>query len=370
MKPLKFIIIFALFGGIFSCKKKEYPQPLEVVNSAVYYSKITIDGRPINLEAGVDGYYMYSSYKLDENFVYTFIADLKKTDCSNCANSLKIQINDYRSSLLIPTKIDTSLRPVNYPILNGDPGPSYKVVFQATNPSSTYSWIFGNGKTSSVAQPTVDFKTSGKYNVVLKTENSNGCASSIYNLEKINVNNKSCKITIQSTEILGNVINFSILKNGGTEPLTYLWDFGDGNTSTQSTPTNSYKYQGAYAVNVRVIDKNNDTAYASYNAKTITDNSSCAANYTIKNIEEVSAAAAFSKVVITWVDANGVTYSSNNELQPGDSSFEILSVIENQKNEKDQPTKKIHAKFKCKLYSNTKSINIEGAEILICVAYK
>lgn len=46
----------------------------------------------------------------------------------------------------------------------------------------------------------------------------------------------------------------------GTQPFTYLWDFGDGNTSTQSNPTHVYQQTGAYTICLTMSDANGCTA--------------------------------------------------------------------------------------------------------------
>lgn len=376
MKVLKFYLLLLLLGSFLSCHKKEYPKPLEVVNSAVYYSRLTIDNQPIVLQAGIDGYYMYSSFNIDSNFLYNYVADLKKSDCSNCTKSLKIQINDYAVSLSgSPTSIDSSLRKDLYPLLSGNPNPSYKVQFSSTTDNSSvfrHHWDFGQGMSSEDANPVITFNQPGIYTICLTTwsgNSSNPYQSSICNKEKIGMSSKSCVTQIVATPLAGNSVSFDNITQFGTKPYQYLWNFGDGTTSTLSSYTRNYSVRGSYPVTLRVIDASGDTAYANYNVKTLTDNSSSIANYSISTVTKLAPVPAFSQVTVTWTDENGVVYSSNNSLQPGDSYFQIVSVSENDRNEKGQATKKINAKFKCKLYNGNKSITVSDADVVISVAY-
>lgn len=368
MKALKFLIVCILFSLGFSCDKKEYPKPIEVVNTAVYYSKLVIDNQPVVLKAGVDGYYMYSSYKVDTFSLYNYVADLRKLDCSDCTNSLKIQINDYQTISDLP-KIDSSLRPALYPYYNGSPTISYAVKFtsQSANTAS-YAWDFGDGTFSSEANPSHTYATSGQYGVCLKTTSGNGYVNTICN--KINVNNKNFKVVVSSNSTSGNTVNFNAAASGGTAPYTYFWRLADGFTSQQTSFTHTYAYRGSSAVTLRVIDAMGDTLNMNYNTKTFSDNSSYPANYSVSDIQSLTPALPFSKVTIHWKAADGLTYSSNNSLQPNDSFFEILSSTEGERNEKGESTRKLNAKFKCRLYNGSKSIMVNDAEVVLCVAYK
>jgi PKD repeat protein len=218
--------------------------------------------------------------------------------------------------------------------------------------------------------PVKVFNKAGKYKVCLTTTHANSCVSSICNVEKIDVSPASCKTNIHAAASSGNSIDFVSTTTGGQSPYQYLWNLGDGTFSNQSSFTHTYKYRGAYGVSLRVVDALGDTAYTSYNAKTLTDISSCAANYTESNIIKIAPEPALSKITVSWTDAEGTVYRSNNPLQPGNSHFEIISVAEGDRNEKGQPTKKINARFNCTLYNGNNSITINNADVVIGVAYK
>jgi hypothetical protein len=75
--------------------------------------------------------------------------------------------------------------------------------------------------------------------------------------------NISCEITdfpyeIVATELTNNTVRFELQINGisgGNNFVSYLWNFGDGNTSTSGTPTNhTYASEGVYEVCLDVID--------------------------------------------------------------------------------------------------------------------
>lgn len=369
MKAFKLFIILILLGVGFSCKKKEYPKEVEVLNTAVYYSKLVINNQPFVMEAGVNGYYMYSSNKVDSFSLYNYVADLRKLECSDCGNSLKIQINDYKVASDLP-KIDSSLHPAQYPYLNGMPTISYAVKFTSqANNTASYSWDFGdNSPLSSEANPTHTYAKPGQYSVCLTTKANNGYINSICN--KVSVNQKNFKALVSSSSTSGNVITFNAVASGGTGPYSYFWRLADGTTSQQSSFSHTYAYRGSSAVTLRVTDNSGDTLHLNYNAKTFSDNSSYPANYSVSTIQTNLPALPYSKITIYWTAADGLVYSSNNSLQPTDSFFEILSTGEGEKNEKGEPTKKINAKFKCRLYNGSKSIMVDDAEVVLCVAYK
>ncbi len=119
--------------------------------------KANINNTPIEFNAGLNKYRMFSSYQRDSNQIYNLIAELKQIDCSvNCPNSIKIQINDYTVSANgSAIRIDSSLKIGQYNYLNDINGSTYKVAFTSSYNKSvkSYSWDFGDGTTSNKENP-------------------------------------------------------------------------------------------------------------------------------------------------------------------------------------------------------------------------
>lgn len=367
-----FIIVLILIATV-SCKKKEYPESTKE-GSPVFNCAMTVDGTPIALSAGVDNYYMYSSYQQDSNNVYGFTAKLKQTDCNNCPNSLEIRINDFKVSASNgPAQIDSALLPGNYNYLQSTAASFYEAQFQSSynKTAASYFWNFGDGTTSTLANPTHVYKRSGNYKVNLNINGTSSCVSSASNFENIGIFNYKFRTLINEDSSMGNLINFSSINSQGVGPYQYLWNFGDGSTSTLASPSHNYQHTGSYPVTLRVTDiYNGDIAYAKYNVVTQSDLSSCAANYTLNAVNYSPNTLGLSNIVVNWTDANGVVYSSKSPLQPLSSYFTIVSTESFQNNDNNQMTKKLHVKFTCTLYNGASSILLSNADAIICVAYK
>ena len=56
-------------------------------------------------------------------------------------------------------------------------------------------------------------------------------------------------------------ITFSSDVRGGTPPFSYLWNFGDGTTSTSTNPAHQYNMPGSYTVSLLVEDAMGDTDF-------------------------------------------------------------------------------------------------------------
>lgn len=370
MKFHKYYILLFLISML-SCRKKKYPESI-VENDAVYNFAATVGNQQVSLKAGIGGYYMYSLVQQDSNNVYNFIGDLKQENCSDCRNSLRVQINDFKVSLPdVPAKIDSSLFPRTYSILSGLS--NYKVQFQSqfNKPAANYEWTFGDGASSTDANPVHMYTKAGYYPVKLKITSTGGCESIINNVEHLDDNPDRLKAYLAFTTPSATSVSYSPVVNGGVPPYSYVWSYGDGSTSNSSY--HIYAIGGAYPVSVRITDSGNRSVTLNYNAVTLNDPSSCAANYTVQDVTQVVnlvTAKALSKIIISWTDADGNVYTSNNDLQPASSHFEVMSVEDAGLNENNQPTKKLRLKFNCTVYNGTRSLAIENAETTICVAYK
>ncbi len=120
---------------------------------------------------------------------------------------------------------------------------------QFTNTSyqsaTTYNWQFQGGtpSTSTAKNPSVTYNTPGTYNVTLRVRNGGG-ADTLVQLGYITVSASNITSAFSSSAN-GLTANFN---NTSTNAETYLWDFGDGNTSIEASPEHSYTNCGTYTV--------------------------------------------------------------------------------------------------------------------------
>ncbi len=371
MKSLNLItLLIALITSV-SCNKKKYPES-NIENEPTFVFSGMINNQLVTLKAGINNYYIQSTYIQNSSNVYGFIANFSQQDCAaNCPNSLSIQIN---SNKVVPlnslVNIDSALFIGQYSYLSGALSNSYTVQFQSTynKIATSYFWDFGDGQFSTLANPVHTFKF-GSYTTCLSVTSANGCVSRLCQKQNFNFLSSNCTTSIFDSNLSAKTKQFN-QTTSGTAPYSYLWSFGDGVTSTLANPIHTYTFSGSYPVSLRVIDATSDTAVANYNAVTLNDSSSCAVNYNTSSIQQISNQLALSTIVITWIDAMGNTYTSNNLLQPATSKFELLSVSDYTTNEANQSTKKLHIKFSCMVYNGTNALPISNAEAIICVAYK
>mgnify|MGYP000148853762 CR=1 FL=1 len=145
--------------------------------------------------------------------------------------------------------IDIEVNPIPIPVFTITPDdgctPLYTVITNNTvdTPGNTYSWNYGNGANSNGIMPANQIFLSGigdtTYTVQLVVESAAGCidsAEQIVTVHPLPVANFSI---LDDTLCLGDAMLFA---NNSTGSSTYLWDYGDGNTSTTISP--SYTYNG------------------------------------------------------------------------------------------------------------------------------
>jgi gliding motility-associated-like protein len=107
-------------------------------------------------------------------------------------------------------------------------------------------WSFGDTETST-ERTTVHFYASpGSYTVQLKITDDLGCTDSVYFNNLITITNTTADFSTSTTD--GCVEDTIYLTNLSTDAGIYLWDFGDGTTSTTTHPKKVYTQPGDYTI--------------------------------------------------------------------------------------------------------------------------
>jgi PKD repeat protein len=180
---------------------------------------------------------------------------------------VKVVVNPYGRTGETSTTNNMATTQVNITPLNPPPavdfsatptlgGAPLSVQFSSvvTNSVTSYAWNFGDGQTSSAAQPSHSYAASGVYTVTLTVSGPGGSVTQ----------RKSSYITVTNTPTPP-IAAFSATPLMGVAPLAvtfvsqstgtvtaWEWNFGDGVTSTASNPSHQYSAAGVYTVSLKV----------------------------------------------------------------------------------------------------------------------
>ncbi|MCX6291862.1 MAG: PKD domain-containing protein [Bacteroidetes bacterium] len=116
-----------------------------------------------------------------------------------------------------------------------------------------YSWNFGDGSGGSSVNPSHTYPAPGIYTATLSGMSDFGCTSSDTQMVKINPNPQvTFGSAIQGCSPLHSTFNDSSWISQGSI-IGWLWDFGDGNVSTQQNPSHVYMQPGTFPVTLTVV---------------------------------------------------------------------------------------------------------------------
>lgn len=115
------------------------------------------------------------------------------------------------------------------------------------------SWSFGDGAISNAAAPVHRYNGSGSFTVSLSVQTEKGFSTKEKTLNVIYrtpTANFTVKPSRQKVDLPVSFIDTSTPGHGGN--VAWLWDFGDGNTSTKQHPTHIYTAKGVYTITLTV----------------------------------------------------------------------------------------------------------------------
>ena len=138
-----------------------------------------------------------------------------------------------------------------------------KFTDNSTAGATSYEWDFGDGGNSTEQNPTNKYTYPGTYSVRLNVSNENGTttclAERLINAAWPSIPSAgfSSNATVGKSPL---AVNFT--DRSTNSPTSWLWEFGDGSTSTEQNPSHTYTAARLYTVNL--------TAYNSDGNSTIT----------------------------------------------------------------------------------------------------
>jgi len=118
-----------------------------------------------------------------------------------------------------------------------------------------YLWDFGDGSTSTAANPTHTYTQSGTFYVTLVATGSSlfgtMCSTISSTVVNVSVWNTNCDASFTIDTALsttGNVVLWNTSTAPANNVVSYFWNFGDGGTSTLAFPTHTYANPGNYTL--------------------------------------------------------------------------------------------------------------------------
>ncbi len=137
----------------------------------------------------------------------------------------------------------------------------------STGTIDTWSWTFGDGGTSTLANPNHTYTVAGTYTVSLTVTGPGGTDSQTQ-VDLVTVTGAPVASFANSTPtiLVGGSVSFIDTSVGAT---SWAWDFGDGGTSTMQNPSHNYSLPGTYTVELVASNSCFGNTFASVDLVTV-----------------------------------------------------------------------------------------------------
>jgi|GEM_PF-675330 len=120
-------------------------------------------------------------------------------------------------------------------------------------PGTTYHWDFGDGSRSTAKNPTYTYLTPGTYRIELVVDGPGGTAMKTQVVNAYASPKAYFEVTPPQVYVNDERIRCFNLSQGAT---SFLWDFGDGDTSKVKEPYHKYMEEGVYDITLWAYSEN------------------------------------------------------------------------------------------------------------------
>ncbi len=190
------------------------------------------------------------TYSERGNYVATITSQDDETGCSYTTQT-DVAVREAEAKF----EISKDRNCINNQIIFNSSSSLDEVISNYGGTSGKYFWTFddGNQQITSVDSVTHSFIEKGIYNIKLKIKDGLGCEDSIIKIVKI----FQPEIDFEANNFFGCMplnVDFENNTISDTTLVSYLWDFGDGTTSTNVSPNHVYNSFNFYNVKLIATD--------------------------------------------------------------------------------------------------------------------
>lgn len=386
------LTIIALLVG---CRKIDLAP---VDGNPIFTATAKLDGDTHEWQAGVNDYYMFSSFKKDSLGVYEFSGSFTKTD-SIGGEVLTVRIRDFQQ---LPTGQPDITNALNRDLLFASQTgidivetTILDTIGWATNFNTAgsivpngpvnYQWDFGDGTSDTVGISSIShlYGSLPTQSVTLTIRDlNNSCAASLTKQLNLNANSQPCGLAFNLQ--LVNPANpdsglLIVAQPAGVQPFIYVWSTNEVN------PFIIIDSIGQIGASVTITDGSGCTVSGSVQT-TVGQGTTllpiCVANFSNSPVVVITQdtvvidtilvgdSLQFSKAKIEYTDSNGKFYSSFLGPQSATSYIKVLEVKNYEKNENGEKTKQVSLEFTCRLWDELGNfIEVSAGMAVIAVAY-
>jgi len=177
----------------------------------------------------------------------TYTVSLTATNTSGCSNTKTL--NNYITVYALPnvsfagSPLSACHAPVN-------------VNFTCSLPNIvSWQWSFGDGGNSTAQNPSHTYVADGIYSVTLTVTDNHGCSNSLSKIDYINIGPPMPIISLSPSQgCFPLPVNFTDSTQTFSYITSWIWNFGDGSSSTQQNVNHTYADTGVYVVTLTVTD--------------------------------------------------------------------------------------------------------------------
>ena len=118
----------------------------------------------------------------------------------------------------------------------------------------SYLWLFGDGNTSIVRQPSHRYPQKGFYTPTLIVTDTLGCKDTLLAPQPIDIKKPTALFTMSDSVAVCPPLLVNFDANVSIDAITYQWDLGTGNTSILDKPSEIYANRKNYTIQLIATD--------------------------------------------------------------------------------------------------------------------
>ncbi len=129
----------------------------------------------------------------------------------------------------------------------------YDTTQQTGDPIASRVWQFADQGSAMDSSVFNDFMIAGDYDVSLAVTTERGCE---YEGSQSVTINEAPEASFEASDVFGAPPLEVDFMNNSNQALSHAWDFGDGNLSNETNPSNTFQEEGTYDVSLAIEDAN------------------------------------------------------------------------------------------------------------------